>query len=93
MNKKEIKLKVWTKIPTTWKLAITNARCKTRFLTNITNTIIKEHHMNPNSKLEDIIAGSTRCSFCLTFDFVTSPEGLDFWQEINKWVNYYSNIN
>lgn len=90
MNKKLIKKKLWEKFPNYWKLAITNCRCKTRFLTNVAEAVSLEAKTTSN-KIDDIINAHSHGSFCMVFSFENSPEGLDYWLAVNNWVNYYNN--
>ena len=90
MSKKEIKKQLWNKMPNYWKLAVINCRCKTRFLNNVCEDVSNENNKT-FAKIEYIIESHTHGSFCLLFSFENSKEGFDYWNSINKWVNYYNN--
>ena len=89
MTKKEIKEKVWAKLPIYFKLGITHTRSKTRFLNNIYDDIIKEEKEKLLS-IDEIIKAHSNRSLYFMFSNENSKEGFAFWLSVDKWIKYYN---
>ena len=81
MSKKEIKKQLWNKMPNYWKLAVTNCRCKTRFLNNVCEDVSNENNKT-FAKIEYIIEAHTHGSFCLLFSFWLLSSFEDVWPKV-----------
>ena len=98
---------IWERIPEEWRLAACKCKCKERLVDNIYKSMCayvrKKCIENKKWGSKTILEykrtflkeqfNSRIIPFCWAFDWYKSPEGGEYWEGVNKWINYYIENN
>lgn len=96
---------IWERIPDSWRKATEHCRCKQRLINNIYNDMIncvktkctneKRWDRDYVKKVKNTYLDSFKnvnFPFCWAFKWQETEEGIEYWQRINDWINYFKDI-
>lgn len=93
---------LWDRIPDTWRLAAKQCKCKERMVNNIYKDMMASVYKKCseskkwNPAFKDEVKKEylkTFCNentpFCWAFIWKETKEGFQYWNVVNKWINYF----
>ena len=93
---------IWDRIPDHWRKAAEHCRCKQRLIDNIYIDMMncvklkcttekrwgKDYVRSIKNTYLDSFK-NVNSPFCWAFKWQETKEGVEYWQSVNSWVNYF----